>query len=408
MNITQNSLPNRKKKHHLTFLKDDYDDINKKYFNAIRRDGDFLDPSGWLDTTSNAVGLLPLTELDILGFQSYYADYSTNLGAMKESLAELLGVWDCCRYSFDEITVCQSATAASVLVLDVLRTRGVKTVLFESPCYFASIDQCATLGIVGKRIPTYATNNYNMQLSPAYLRGAGPCAIWITQPRIGLGYNQIESHVQQLVEMLYPEDYLVIDEAVEQIFPSVLRNISPQKTPNVIKIRSLLKSCGLNGIRLSFVIHHRKNRVAMEHALDRFNPSIDYFSLSTANQLARRPDIFQTMLQISNQQTTQLRKTAETISRGDVIKVNHLENGYIGSVSIDFGTKTLSSYKDVRKKLLTQCSLRKVPIILGASLSFALDLRHEHIRLNFFNREHHILDGLDQIRLAVEAIYPGK
>lgn len=390
------------------FLSDDYDEINAQYFNELRKSGSYLDPSGWLDTTSNALSLLPFSELEINGFQSYYADYSTNLGNMKESLVDLLGAWDECQYSLDEVTVCQSATAASVLVLDLLRTRGVRTVLFESPCYFASIDQCSSLGMVGKRIPAHIQNGYAVQITSEYIKGASPCAIWITQPRIGLGYNQEIHRIQELVEMLSPEDYLVIDEAVEQMFPSILCSISPQRSPKVLKIRSLLKSCGLNGIRLSFVIHHKKYRPILERALDRYNPSIDYFSLNMASRLAKQPELFRNMLLTSNQQTTQLRKRAEGASEGSLLHVNSLVNGYIGSLSIDFGTKTFSSYQDVRRRFLSQCQQRMVPVILGASMSFALDHRHEHIRLNFFNREHHVLDGIEQLRQAAEAIHHEK
>lgn len=384
------------------FLADDYDEINAEFFNDLRRQGDYLDPSGWLDTASNALAYLPVNDFDPQGFQSYYGDHSTNLGSTKEALLDLLGRWDETKYLPAEVTVCQSATAASVLALDLLRANGVKTILFESPCYFASLDQCFALGLSSKRLPSYADDDFALSFTREYIRGASPCALWITQPRIALGYNQSESIVRGYLEMLSSDDFLVIDEALEQSFPTLLRAISPIRHPQIIKIRSLLKSCGLNGVRLSFVLHHGRHRPTLEHALDRYNPSVDYFSLQVGHRLSQDPRVFRTMLSVANEQTTRLRKRAEVIA-GKTLHVHPLVNGYIGSMAIDLGTRSFDDYLRARRVFLEYCGKNRVPVIMGASMSFAVDSRFEYVRLNFFNREHHILDGIERLKIAVNA-----
>ncbi|HEY8096531.1 MAG TPA: hypothetical protein VIE65_10640 [Methylobacter sp.] len=131
---------------------------------------------------------------------SYYGDYSTNLGTAKEQVVGLLGQWDDCTYSLGEVTICQSATAASVLILDLLKSKNIKTVLFESPCYFASLSQCESLGLSAKRIPTSEESGFELPISKDYMRGASPCALWITQPRIGLGFNHEATIVQDYIK----------------------------------------------------------------------------------------------------------------------------------------------------------------------------------------------------------------
>jgi DNA-binding transcriptional MocR family regulator len=184
------------------FLDDDYDAINAEFFEGIRLGTGFLDPSGWLDTVSNALPLLPSHQINPNGLQAYYGDLSSNLGASKGKLSALLSVWDECSYSMDELTVCQSATAASFLTLAFLKSKGIRTVLFESPCYYASIEQCESLGLFSRRIVTRTADDFLLTLSEDFLDGASPCALWLTQPRIALGFNQDVEHVSALLDAM--------------------------------------------------------------------------------------------------------------------------------------------------------------------------------------------------------------
>ncbi|HEX7644516.1 MAG TPA: aminotransferase class I/II-fold pyridoxal phosphate-dependent enzyme [Burkholderiaceae bacterium] len=389
----------------MDFLEDDYDAINSEYFQEVRLGGPFLDPSGWLDTASDALALLPPHQFDSSRLQSYYGDLSDHLGAPKDKLRELLETWDECTYSMDNLTICQSATAASLLVLAFLKSTGIRSVLFESPCYYASLEQCHNLGMYARRIRTSEADNYKLTINEAFLDGASPCALWLTQPRIGLGSDQDAVHVRHMLEMLPADGFLVLDEAVEQCFPSILRELNPSQMSRVIKIRSMLKPCGLNGIRISFVLHNEKYRKNFAQILELYNPTIDCFSLSYAMQIAERPLAFKAMLDAARLQTSSLAKRAAALADGSHILVHQLVTGYIGSLAIDLGTRTVDDYMTKRRELLLQCRNHRLPVILGASMHFPLDPQREYVRLNFFNREHHILGGVEKLMAISNLIY---
>jgi hypothetical protein len=169
----------------------------------------------------------------------------------------------------------------------------------------------------------------------------------------------------------------------------------------------MLKPCGLNGIRISFVLHHGKYRRDFAHALELYNPTIDFFSLSYATRIADNPVGLKAMLDAARSQTCGLRARAEAIVDGSHIHVNKLVTGYIGSLAIELGTKSMEEYIDARRALLVHCHQNRLPVILGASMHFAVDYTREYVRLNFFNREHHVLDGIEKLIDIANIIHRG-
>lgn len=51
-------------------------------------------------------------------------------------------------------------------------------------------------------------------------------AVWITQPRFALGINRNKKNIREIINHLNSQDYLVIDEATEQLFPSFLNEFN--------------------------------------------------------------------------------------------------------------------------------------------------------------------------------------
>jgi histidinol-phosphate/aromatic aminotransferase/cobyric acid decarboxylase-like protein len=374
------------------FAVDDYSELHKKYFKNLREGNEmFADPSGWTDTFSE-VGLHE-KKFD-KRLQLYYCDLASNqLKEQKLPILNLLSAWDSFDYSLEHVTLCHSTTVGSMTVLAVLLSKGIGNIIFETPNYFATHYQAETLGMKITRVPSFFEENFQFNLKSDFLMKQSPCAVWLTQPRTALGYNQDPVAIDQIMEKLSPNDFLIIDEATEQMFPSVLNNINSDKYPNVIKIRSIFKGLGVNGLRLAAIIHHPSLRYEMTDEMEVFQGALDIYSLENAIEMAGDINRFRDLLDVSNQQVVRLRQKAERQVLGTNCYVSKIVNGYIGAAIIKFQENSLPHH-EVREKFLQYCAKNKTPVIVGAAMSFSIHTDMEFVRLNYFNRENHILNAL--------------
>lgn len=196
--------------------------------------------------------------------------------------------------------------------------------------------------------------------------------------------------------------YLVVDEATDQTFPASLAALSGTKDSDpVLRIRNFAKGLGLNGLRLAAVIHSPKLRPLAVDCLESLGGSLDVHSLMVMATLAERGSQSQlrTMLEAANNQVTALRADAQRLTRGTVMTVHTLVNGYIGSATIDL--KTLGNSDAVRRRrLLEGCRRHRTPVILGASFYMASDSPRESVRINFFSHREEVVRGVQNILAA--------
>jgi len=376
------------------FRPDDFDAINTRYFAGLREYGHlFADPSGWRDTFTLSADLLTVPQVEPAALGRYYIDEGNLLGGIKEHVVGLISAWENRSVAWNEVTLVHSVSAATMQVLIALWRRGVRTILFETPAYAVTMNQAEALGIRVVAIPTYRHESFRAPLSRDFVARHSPCAVWLTQPRMSLGYDQSIETVGGILSTLSHRDYLVVDEATEQRFPSCLHSLGGSND-RLIRLRGVLKGLGLNGLRLAFVLHHKAFRADLENAEEVTGGSLDLFSLETAASLGRNVSRFKSMLEAAVGQIAALRRRAERLTAGSPVKLSRLVNGYIGCAFIDLvGT----DYDVQRDRLLEHCRDRGVPVILGASMRFAFDPACEIVRLNYFNRDHHILDGIRTI-----------
>jgi aspartate/methionine/tyrosine aminotransferase len=368
------------------FADDDYPDLNKRFFLPIRESGNMsADPSGWTDTHSN-VEEYPLFTLDV---QKYYSDFYSQLNPIKNKLLPLFSEWDNIPLAPENITLCHSATVGSAISLAFLISKGIKNIIFETPNYFATYYQAVTFGLNIIRIPSYQTEDYQINISEDILKKYSPYAIFLTQPRTALGINQDSNRLQNLSEIISDKDFIIIDEATEQIFPSTLSTFNFQKCKNVIKIRSVFKGMGVNGLRLAYIIHHDTYRSQIAEEMEVMQGALDINGLKIAIEVASDITRFQHLLSIANSQVVELRKKAQLRVLNSNCELSKIVNGYIGSVAIK-----LTAEKK-RSDFIKYCAGMRMPIIIGSSMGFAKHNDLEFVRLNYFNREHHILKGLE-------------
>lgn len=380
------------------FKEDDYDEVNSRYFAGLRSSGQVeTDPSGWLDTRANAAVLAPPVEISPCDLQYYYVDEGDALDSTKQSIVGLISRWENRYVSPEQTTLFHSVSTATLATLVVLRRLGVKSIIFETPGYAVTMNQANCLGLNTIKIPTYRERGFALDLPAETIGAHSPCAVWITQPRMSLGYDQSCASVERIASFLSQKDFLVIDEATEQRFPSLLREIYRHPfAARIIRLRGLLKGTGLNGLRLAFALHDESLRSDFESSQEVTGSSLDIYSLRAAVAVATRKAKLPSMLEAANAQVTSLREQAEMIAYGSRVEVLKLVNGYIGSLLVDLRCAP-GSYKDKRGRLLSFCQDRSMPVILGASMRFAFDPSYEPIRLNYFSHPSHILRGVSNI-----------
>jgi histidinol-phosphate/aromatic aminotransferase/cobyric acid decarboxylase-like protein len=378
-------------RNHPFFEPDEYTFINNRYFAEMRKNGSVdSDPSGWIETLS-ASTKMNWPPLRSLSRSRYYLDEGNALGEVRGQLHGLLQIWEGATFEPDCFTACPSVGMASMLTLAVLRRKGVRRIVFETPCYFAAILQAEWLGFEVVLIPTFCRDGYMRPIHYEKPTRRKPSVWWLTNPRTALGFNQDIDALQNLVKRLGSGDYLVIDEALDQTFPSQMGQIYHTELGcNIIRFKGFGKPLGLNGYRLAFILHPAEFRADMVDCLETFAGAIDVHSLEAACAIAEQPQHFRAMMCVANQQVVGLRIAAEKLALNSRVTINPLVNGYLGSAIIDLGT--LGSDQLIRRhRFLLECKRRRMPVIIGPSMHFASDPPSEAVRLNFFGKREHIL-----------------
>jgi aspartate/methionine/tyrosine aminotransferase len=371
------------------FLPDDFFKIDNRYFKKLRETKDIkADPSYWFDSESPVCNILSNKNV-----QKYRIDFNSGLKDEKFILIDAISKWDDQKYNYNNITVCSSATSASFIVLGFLQNK-VDSIIFETPAYYASIIQAKKLGFRVQYIPTYFSDNFQIEeTSIKFIKSAKTAkAIWVSQPRFGIGINQNKDLLSNVLKCLTDKDFLIIDEATEQLFPAFLNEFNFRYRKNIIKLRSFLKPTGLNGPRLSYILHDTGYRISVQSYLELVQGAIDCFSLEYTCKLLQNITYFQEMLIISNKYVKNIARKIELITRGTVIVNIPLENGYIGSVAIKLYNE--GNFLKERNRFLLYCNKVKVPVILGSAMYFAIDNTFEFIRINYFNSEFNITNGI--------------
>ena len=378
-------------KNNSIFLPDDYEKVYNKYFkNLLNSDEYKFDLSYWYNSIFPGHNIIKVHNIN-----KYKSDYESGLKGDKEILIDCINKWDMESYNYNETTICSSITTASLIVLLYLQFQGISKIFFETPAYFASIEQAKSLKISYSLMPTYFDNEYQLENTSfsAIYRTKSKKALWLTQPRFALGINQNKRSLDKILNSLNDDDYLIIDEATEQLHPAYLKDYNFRRFKNIIKLRSFLKGIGLNGPRIAYILHHETFRKKMENYLELTQGAIDCFSLNFAVTNLRNSSFFKKLLFASNYYVNELRKKIQLITRGTCLYPSQLINGYIGSIAIKL--KQDNSYLKEREELLTFCKKNKILVILGASMIFAFDYKFEYVRVNYFNPEYTVLKSVE-------------
>ncbi|MCL4518595.1 MAG: aminotransferase class I/II-fold pyridoxal phosphate-dependent enzyme [Thaumarchaeota archaeon] len=376
------------------FLPDDYEELNRKFFGSIRSAGKYAaDPSGWTHTVLDAEHWLPDELRHINGTKQYFIDEDKELLFFKEPFIEFASQWDDTSYSLDNITLCNSVTVGMATVLSTLKRQGIKTVFFETPVYFAAVCQAKTFGLKVKLVPSYLNDSFiPISYAPSLRGDQHPVAVWVSQPLSYIGTNQEADRLRRILRSLPRGSYMIIDEATEQLWPSVLRSLTIRHK-NIIKIRSLTKGIGLNGLRMAYIIHNASLRPEIVSSLENFQGGMDVQSITVSKFLVENAPLFSHMLMSARQQVQSLKRRADAEVLGTPMILTDIQNGYLGSVALRRPT-SLKRRTSWRMKIIEHCVRSDCPVILGSTMYFAVDPNLEFIRLTYFSEGSHIINGL--------------
>lgn len=394
--MTPSRLAQRKRKD--PFARDDYSAVQARYFSDLINEGHVdADPSGWLLTHSASEKLISFPVIRRRDFARYYLDDGRSINAQREPIRQLLSAWEGSSLQPERFTVCPSGALASFVTLCVLKWKGVKRVIFETPSYYGTIEQADELGLEVDLLPTYRRDGYELPSLTNCFADSSPVALWLTQPRASLGFDQSIKTVEGILHCAGREHFVVIDEVTDQSYPAHLGRLPvPLQETNLIRIRSFTKGMGLNGFRLSAVLHPSTLRTSFIGAVELFGGTLDAYSLLSIQDLSTNLERFKTMLSVANRQVNDLRRRAEAMTLGSACSINHLVNGYIGSMVVNLESLGRSHARR-RAAFLAGCRDLRTPVILGSSFYLAKDPPSEGIRLNFFMSEDQVLRGIGNI-----------
>lgn len=374
---------------------DDYARVQEEYFREIIEEQNWYAlPAGWLNPKALSAEYFKIEIPSRLHLQNYIVDDGRSLESEKEPLLRLISEWEAKPTDYDQVTLCSSVSTANLAVLFALKRRRVQNLVFDTPAYFATLEQARHLGFNLVKIPTYRQNNFMIDIDLIrHLKQNLPqfCLV-LTQPKFGLGCNNDIKYLQCLVDAVGEQNFVLIDEAAEQLFPSLTSAlIGP-----IIRTRSMFKGLGLNGLRLTFIIHPKEWRSDLEHGIDLAAGTIDRFSLMNAVSLSKQPRLFASLLKFAHSQVLVGRQEAEISCTGSWATPSNLENGYMGSVFLDIA-RLNGDQDSARNAFLSYCRRRRTPVITGRSVGFAIDDSFEAVRINYFT-------SAENLRRSVEVL----
>lgn len=369
------------------FDKNDYNSIYTRYFEDLVRSNSIVaDPSGWARPETEVRIDLSIPMASAL-LSHYLVDNRTLIVRQKELLIALLNEWDTEHYQLDEVTITPSISTASLAIFLLLRAKGVKSVFFETPAYFATLEQARSVDLRCVRVPSYHDHSYRCDLTALRQRGRGPIAVWLTQPQFALGQNQSHEQIASIRTLLKCHDFLIIEETADQKWPTELSYLSVRaRNLNIIKIRGYMKPLGLNALRIAFIIHAARWRPSLQELQWTVGAGLDYYSLAAAVQIAAKPRVFRSMLLAARERILSLHRRLALLSAGSLLGLSRMENGYLGSAFLEWA-ELPGTYATKRRTLLKACRSLRMPVTLSSAMIFARDPVRERIRLNYFMSE---------------------
>lgn len=364
------------------FLNDDYFSIIKAYFDPKKI---YFNPAQIAAKSRDFPAAFLPQQISQEYLQSYHNDSTPTGLEVRKILAEVMSEMDGNNISPDKVTLCPTITAGSAIVLSFLKEQGVNQVWLETPCYYATLFQMKNMGIKYRLIPTYAARGYSWNISAGELVEGD--AVWLTHPRISIGSAQPREFLIGLCKKLQEKKgYVIVDEATELATPSLLSDDCFKRYEStIIRLRGVFKPLGLNGPRISMMLHSREHIENIKKWVWIFQGGLDCFSMSLAKEILKNIKTYKALFARTREDASTNFLTLRRLVRDTSLILPNYEDGYTSSLTIPLlpQPKSIKEFYDARNTLIQTFEKLDVFPTLGASMYFAHDEINEHLRLNY-------------------------
>ena len=378
----------------------DYFEIKRKHYDQFVSVANVsADFSGWEhspDAPFPSISARPPSREDL---NRYYADSARRLEDFKQPLRQLLCSWEMEKISYDEFSLLPSTTIAMTLIIAVLEERGVKKIIFDTPLYFAALENVKSRGweVEFVKPVDVTTGRLDIERIQTLLCSDDTC-LWLHQPRYSIGVDLRTEDLESIAVAFQGNRFLVIDEANDDSFPSgmrqALRNVRSEK---LFRIKSLVKPFGLNGINMAFILHHGTHREDLVDNMWRLGGTLDYYSLDYIRQLATPPSFYQDLLLDIRSQLAKRRDLISDMISSENSRLLPATTGFLSAIRMRL-PGNLEHGQEARNQLVGHFARHRIPVMLGAHIYMPHLPGHEHIRVNLFNSEDDIIYSCSVIR----------
>lgn len=396
----------RSQGHHV--FADDFDEVSSLFQNVIKERSWNGLPGGVYDTLVPGEDRYQDIHISPGQFRGYRMDSGPYIAASKEKISEGLLAIEGPDLTLDDFTLCPSTSSGLLAIMLMLRETGVRNIVLELPAYFAIVEQANALGLNVHLHTTPEDNGYRLEPEDVQKVTAAfpgtPIALFVTQPRYGLGFNRTGDEFAVFCKAMRPEDFLIIDEAADQSTPSPTASLQNAiDRPSVIRVRGLMKGLGLNGARVACIFHPRRLRAKFAEIVDYTGAALDTASLAMAIQVVADQTQYAQYLQFAQNFVRAQFHTLEKLLVGSPIRLSPIESGYIATAAVDTN-RPASEFAQWREKFLNVCLREKLPIVLGSSMYFPYDFTKEFVRINYFTPQPLLEKSVNILRRIVKEV----
>ena len=382
------------KAHGLTLLSDDFYTVRERYFKSTLQTGSWKALPGGVQEMQTPHYNIPDIEIRLDNLVGYRLDDGINLKSRGTGGHFIKAIDGQSRHD-DEYTYCPSSSLGLLAVLFFLKSRGIMDVYFEAPIFFGTFEQAKAVGMRVHVILTAPEEKYHLtrECLEHVLDGQkAPIALIVTQPKYGDGGLRTDENLQMIQNLLGADNYLVIDEAADNVIPGNGSKFPSPLPPNLFRVRGIAKGLGLNGIKLSAIFHSSTNKGGIAEILEATSGSLDSYSDAVLRHVEGSADFLLESYDAARSYVEQGNRIAQTILGNYCEYVSKVESGYMGVASVKFSDSPLPQKKFYQRRasFLQDASGMGIPLTLGASLYYPTDLTSEKVRFNYFTSHENI------------------
>jgi aspartate/methionine/tyrosine aminotransferase len=361
-------------------------------------DGNFTELSGW----DHPVVPLHCTEQRIVIPEEFLARYvydreqkHTALVDSKITIRKHLSEREGTSVDDSSFICVPGSTAALTLAIHLVKRKGVETVISDVPYYFSTERVSSAVGLKFMPVRRSAETLRDPQILFDAVRrpSTQKRAIVVTQPRYVLSEDYTADFLHELLSLLGPNDFLILDQATDMIYQN--GNTLPADG-RVLKIRSLGKALSANGARLAVILGDRKLIPELNATAGFLFGSLDIAMLLLGTALVQNSDTFRRQLAAVLQHAQNCAFTAQAQVERDGLKLIPPANGFLGHIRIDLA-------KIPRFSLYQHLLRHDVNALFSEQFGMLRPERYEMLRVNFLLDTRRAMDILSSYVTSLQA-----